>query len=119
MSSTPAAAGRWKRHSPDPLLALRPGKFDSEHLHAPMVVKESGRYRMWYSGSDRERNEYHRIAYAESPDGLLWLRALRYLATRPAEAPQLLRLRSQSRVARASLAGFLSALSPTSVGQSG
>ena len=56
---------------------------------------------------------------ADNPDGLLWLRALRYLTTRPAEAPQLLRLRSQSRVARASLAGFLSALSPTSVGQSG
>ena len=72
MSSTPAAAGSWKRYSPDPRLALRPGKFDSEHIHAPMVVEENGRYRMWYSGSDRERNEFHRIGYAESPDGLDW-----------------------------------------------
>jgi predicted GH43/DUF377 family glycosyl hydrolase len=39
-----------------------------------MVAKEGDRYRMWYSGSDREENEYHRIGYAESPDGISWIR---------------------------------------------
>ena len=29
---------------------------------------------MWYSGSDREKNEYHRIGYAESNDGVSWER---------------------------------------------
>ncbi len=37
-----------------------------------MVVKEDGRYRMWYSGSDRILNEFHRIGYAESINGLEW-----------------------------------------------
>jgi predicted GH43/DUF377 family glycosyl hydrolase len=39
-----------------------------------MVVKDDALYRMWYSGSDREDNEYHRIGYAESRDGLDWKR---------------------------------------------
>ena len=64
----------WTRHPSNPLLPLRPHKFDSFHIHAPMVVKEDGRYRMWYSGSDLTPNEYHRIAYAESRDGVTWER---------------------------------------------
>ena len=64
----------WTRHPANPLLSLRPGKFDSFHIHAPMVVKEGGRYRMWYSGSDRTPNEYHRMGYAESRDGVTWER---------------------------------------------
>jgi len=39
-----------------------------------MVLREKGVYRMWYSGSDREKNEYHRIGYAESRDGVVWSR---------------------------------------------
>jgi len=66
--------GQWKRHPSSPLLSLRPGRFDSNHIHAPMVVREGGRYRMWYSGSDRDGNELHRIGYAESKDGVSWER---------------------------------------------
>ncbi len=64
----------WTRHPANPLLSLRPKSFDSFHIHAPMVVKDGGRYRMWYSGSDRTPNEYHRIGYAESRDGVTWER---------------------------------------------
>ncbi len=64
----------YARYPANPLLPLRPHKFDSFHIHAPMVVKEDGRYRMWYSGSDRTPNEYHRIGYAESRDGVTWER---------------------------------------------
>ena len=39
-----------------------------------MVILEDGLYRMWYSGSDRERNEYSRLGYAESRDGIHWER---------------------------------------------
>ena len=73
MSET-ATNHTWTRHPANPLLSLRPGRFDSFHIHAPMVVKEGGRYRMWYSGSDRTPNEYHRIGYAESRDGVTWER---------------------------------------------
>ena len=39
-----------------------------------MVVREDGRFKMWYSGSDRDGNEFHRIGYAESVDGVNWER---------------------------------------------
>lgn len=64
----------WNKHPKNPLLTLRAGHFDSNHIHAPMVVKDGDRYRMWYSGSDRGTNEYHRIGYAESRDGIEWAR---------------------------------------------
>ena len=70
----PVKSSSWKKHPDNPLLSLRPGKFDSSHIHAPMVVKEDGRYRMWYSGSDRILNEFHRLGYAESSNGLEWKR---------------------------------------------
>ena len=64
----------WVRHPENPVISLRPGCFDSNHVHAPMVVREEDGYLMWYSGSDREFNEYHRIGFAESPDGVRWER---------------------------------------------
>ena len=67
-----ATSHTWTRHPANPLMSLRPGRFDSFHIHAPMVVKDGARYRMWYSGSDLHANEHHRIGYAESPDGVSW-----------------------------------------------
>jgi predicted GH43/DUF377 family glycosyl hydrolase len=64
----------WGRHPANPILGLRPGFFDANHIHAPMVVKDNGHYRMWYSGSDRLLNEFHRLGYAESSDGIKWTR---------------------------------------------
>jgi len=64
----------WKRYPGNPILPLRPGRFDANHVHAPAVVRDGGRYRMWYSGSDAEKNEFHRIGYAESRDGFRWER---------------------------------------------
>lgn len=46
---------------------LRP---DEIALARPCVLKESGRYRMWYSF----RGERYRIGYAESEDGRRWTR---------------------------------------------
>jgi predicted GH43/DUF377 family glycosyl hydrolase len=46
-------------------------KDDNEYaISRPCVIKESGIYRMWYS----YRGEKYRIGYAESHDGLDWIR---------------------------------------------
>src|SRR5687768_15316621 len=43
----------WRRDTAAPILSLGPaGSFDSEHIHAPAVALENGRYRMWYVGSE-------------------------------------------------------------------
>ena len=47
---------------------LRPGE---RNIGRPCVVKESGRYRMWYSYSG---DAGYRIGYAESADGYNWTR---------------------------------------------
>lgn len=38
----------------------------------PFVIKEEGLYRMWYS--IRTRSKGYRLGYAESNDGINWLR---------------------------------------------
>lgn len=44
-------------------------------ISRPSVIKESdGRYRMWYSFRAQPRVETYRIGYAESKDGLSWIR---------------------------------------------
>jgi predicted GH43/DUF377 family glycosyl hydrolase len=37
-----------------------------------MVVREGGRYHMWFSGSDLKSNDHHKIGYAKSTDGISW-----------------------------------------------
>jgi hypothetical protein len=56
-----------------------PYSFDGEANARPCVIKENGRYRMWYCyrGSIDYRTDVaqsYRIGYAESPDGLDWTR---------------------------------------------
>jgi hypothetical protein len=43
---------------------------DEYALARPCVIRDSDRYRMWYS----YRGKTNRIGYAESPDGLIWKR---------------------------------------------
>lgn len=40
----------------------------------PLVLKEEGIYKMWYSYRESEKNKTYRIGYAESPDGKSWQR---------------------------------------------
>lgn len=59
--------------------ACIPYSFDGEAIGRPCVIKEKGRYRMWYCyrGSVDYRTEpaqSYRIGYAESADGLKWKR---------------------------------------------
>jgi hypothetical protein len=48
-------------------LELAPGE---SAISRPFVLRENGRYRMWYS----HRGDAYRIGYAESEDGLTWAR---------------------------------------------
>jgi len=57
----------WKREG---IIALR-FKNDREYaMSRPCVIKEDGLYKMWYS----YRGESYRIGYAESEDGIEWVR---------------------------------------------
>ena len=57
----------WKRQG---IIAL-PFKDENEYaMSRPFVLKEDGLYRMWYS----YRGERYRIGYAESENGITWIR---------------------------------------------
>ena len=57
----------WKREG---IIALH-FKNDGEYaMSRPCVIKEAGHYKMWYS----YRGESYRIGYAESEDGIAWVR---------------------------------------------
>ncbi|MFQ6127711.1 MAG: OmpL47-type beta-barrel domain-containing protein [Thermoplasmata archaeon] len=46
------------------------GSTDERLVRSPVVVNESGSYKMWYSGMDNSNTD--RIHYATSPDGVNW-----------------------------------------------
>jgi hypothetical protein len=58
----------WTRTG-DVVLACQPPHEDA--VARPHVVREDGRFRMWYS---RKKGPYYRIGYAESGDGRRWER---------------------------------------------
>jgi len=57
----------WTEH-PSPVLEPGPaGSWDEIEADGPMVIKESGLYKMWYSSEGPSQ-----IGYATSPDGINW-----------------------------------------------
>ncbi len=66
----------WAKHSTNPVFT--PGdtdEWDSNAVEQPMVIKEQGTYKMWYTGSTESMKESKRrteIGYATSPDGIRW-----------------------------------------------
>lgn len=70
------AIGRFERYSPAPLLDR--DRHDPYTISYPALLREEGRWRMWYGsnlqwGSEPESMQ-HVIKYAESRDGLRWRR---------------------------------------------
>ncbi len=58
----------WTEH-PGPVLEPGPaGSWDEIEADGPMVIKESGLYKMWYSSDGSPAQ----IGYATSPDGINW-----------------------------------------------
>jgi predicted GH43/DUF377 family glycosyl hydrolase len=72
---------KWERDFEEPILGLAAsGEFDDTHIFAPFVVKENGRYLLWYCGStgnahDRAKvrvpdERVFKMGLATSRDGL-------------------------------------------------
>ena len=51
-----------------------PGNWDVKIRERGWILKEAGKYRMWYTGYDGTREGIKRLGYAESPDGISWKR---------------------------------------------
>ena len=64
----PTKYSSWEKHPGNPFLSLRSGKFDSFHIHAPMVVKRGDTYEMYYTSY----GEACDLAVAFSRDGICW-----------------------------------------------
>lgn len=68
--------GPFRRHSRFPILDLN--EMDPYTISYPWVVQEAGRFRMWYGSNigwgPETRDMRHLIKYAESEDGLSWVR---------------------------------------------
>lgn len=59
----------WKSHDQ---ICIRPEKLDEYSVGRPWVIRDGSLYKMWYS--IRSHNKLYRIGYAESSDGLSWIR---------------------------------------------
>jgi predicted GH43/DUF377 family glycosyl hydrolase len=60
-------------HWTEPLVVLAPNKASGweDDINRPVVIKQSGVYRLWYTGESHERSA---IGYATSADGVAWKR---------------------------------------------
>lgn len=61
----------WTRRL-SPVLVPTPGAWDSLVVLAPWVIRTTGQYRMWYTGSATTGVLPSSIGYATSPDGITW-----------------------------------------------
>lgn len=61
----------WERDTDGPILSLgTAGEFDDQHVFAPAVASEDGRFFLWYSGSrGTPGNRVFRLGQATSTDG--------------------------------------------------
>jgi hypothetical protein len=77
---------RWRR---DNVTCIAP-RSPSEAISRPWVVRDAGTYRMWYSyrqhtGFRTDRLRSYRIGYAESEDGVSWVRCDETAGMNPAD----------------------------------
>jgi hypothetical protein len=56
--------------NPSPVLSPDPGTWEKYTVEQPMVIRENGKYKMWYTGSPDWVKTM--IGYATSPDGINW-----------------------------------------------
>jgi predicted GH43/DUF377 family glycosyl hydrolase len=62
----------WTKYAGNPVFTVGPpGSVDSVQIGRPAVVKETGIYRMWYTGSNGSQNT---ICYATASDEISWTR---------------------------------------------
>jgi len=56
---------------PSPVLSADLGKWDNATVDMPEVIRENGKYKMWYS-SFKDSLSPNYLGYATSPDGIHW-----------------------------------------------
>lgn len=61
----------WKRTNVVAVNTIHEGEYA---LSKPFVIKENGKYKMWYSYRANKQIETYRIGYAESENGINWVR---------------------------------------------
>lgn len=69
--ATSADGITWNVYSSNPVLSPNTGEWDAYTVLAPYVIRENGKYRMWYTGCATSQL-LHRIGYATSSDGINW-----------------------------------------------
>jgi len=62
----------WSTNS-EPVFTFDSANWDSDHLAAPMVIKDDDNYKLWYQGIN---NDHWSIGYATSIDNITWQRNL-------------------------------------------
>lgn len=61
----------WTKYGSNPVLTVgSPSSWDSQYVREPSVLKVTGTYHMWYSGTAKW--PYFRIGHATSTDGITW-----------------------------------------------
>jgi hypothetical protein len=61
--------GPWKRHNGNPLLQASDNEWESRWVACPFVIKDGGKYFMFYSSSDMDWRSSTNLAIADSPLG--------------------------------------------------
>src|SRR5204862_224306 len=61
----------------EPVFAAQPGKWDAKIRERGWILREDGRYKLWYTGYDGTENGLRMLGYATSPDGIKWTRSPR------------------------------------------
>lgn len=66
---------RFKPYSDNPVFAPgRPGEWDAAIRERGWILKDNGKYHLWYTGYDGTAEGQRMLGYATSPDGIQWTR---------------------------------------------
>jgi predicted GH43/DUF377 family glycosyl hydrolase len=67
----------WRRDVEGPIVSLgKEGEFDDQHIFAPAVIEEEGKFSLWYCGSrGTPGNRVFRLGLATSDDGRVFRKA--------------------------------------------
>ena len=66
---------QWKKHLNNPVLKIgAAGNWDDKHLTSPFVMRDGAVFKMWYRGESAQFPGKGSTGYAESPDGVNWVR---------------------------------------------
>ncbi len=76
----------WTRFPGNPTLQGTPGQWDSSAVTSPHVILDGITFRMWYQGTNGTGT--YRIGYAESSDGLAWMKSTSNPVLNPGTAGQ-------------------------------